>query len=161
MKRCTLFLLIAVLLFAGLGSLSAQNAEANILGIEIGQVTAWNFQADDFGTSDLLGLHFGMTDDMEVGVVFLSGDGGNMPMFSLLRMSFFLQEVFGLHVSTGNSAGNVAGGIGAFTVPVRREFDETLTTSLRISLDYLNPDFSGVSITEGILGLGISGKISF
>lgn len=164
MKRCILLTLAAAILTVAAGTLPAQTAEADIFGIELGQVTGYDFENEDLVTSELLGLHFGMTDDMEIGVVFLSGDmpGGTMPMFSLLRMTYFLQEEFGFQLSTGSSdVPGTAGGIGVFTAPIRREFDDTLTTSLRLSLDYLNPNIAGVSLTEGILGFGISGKISF
>lgn len=161
MKRITILLIAASFLLVFAGNVGAQTTETDIFGIEIGQVTGYNFDQEDIGVSQLMALHFGMTDEMELGFVFLQGDGtANFPMFSLVRMTYFLQEEFGFQLSTGSSAGAVAGGIGVFTSPIRREFNDTLTTSLRLSLDYLVPDMT-TSVNDGIATVTISGKIAF
>lgn len=161
----TKILVIALALLVGVGlAAHAQNAEANVFGIELGQVIGYNFGTEEVGVGQLMGIHFGMTDDMEVGFLFISGDGGtppDMPSFGLVRMSYFMSETFGMQLSTGNSGGAmVAGGLGAFVTPFRRTVDEMLTTSLRLSVDYLLPDLT-TDIAEGILALGITGKIAF
>lgn len=163
MKRVTVLLLAAALLFAVGATASAQNAETDIFGIELGQVIGYNFDNEEVGVGQLMGIHFGMTEDMEVGFVFISGEGGanpDMPDFSLVRMTYFLQEMFGFQLSTGSSGGNVAGGLGVFSTPIRREFNDVLTTSLRLSVDYLMDDVT-TAIDEGVLALSITGKIAF
>lgn len=162
MKRLVIILLAAVFLTVFATSVTAQITETDIFGVEIGQATGYEFGNDNIVTSQILGLHYGMTDEMELGLVFFSGDGtANWQQTNLVRMSYYFEEQFGFNLSVGNSGGNVAGGLGVFSSPIRRTFEDTLTTSLRLSLDYLNTDFTSVAPTDGILSLGVSGRISF
>ncbi len=161
MKRIAVLVIAASFLVIFAGTATAQTTETDIFGIEIGQVTGYNFGTEEIGVGQLMGLHFGMTDAMELGFVFVQGDAADMPDFSLVRMTYFLQEEFGFQLSTGSSgATNVAGGLGVFTSPIRREFNDTLTTSLRLSFDYLVPDMA-TAVSDGIASLTISGKIAF
>lgn len=158
-----IFITLALFLVVGVTT-HAQNADAKVFGIELGQLIGYNFATEEVGVGQLIGIHFGLTEDMEAGFLFISGDGGappDMPDFGLVRLSYFMSETFGMHLSTGSSGGaTVAGGLGAFMAPFRRTVDEMLTTSLRLSVDYLLPDVT-TDIAEGVLTVGVTGKIAF
>jgi hypothetical protein len=165
MKAITTFLFAAALLFAVGVNATAQNAEARVFGVELGQVIGYNFDNEEVGAGQLMGLHFGLTEDMEVGFVFISGDGppaNDMPTFRLVRMSYFVQESLAFRLSTGSAgaANDVAGGVGVVMSPFRRNMDDILTTALHLSLDYLSPNMTS-GIDEGVLAVGITGKIAF
>jgi len=157
MKRITILLLAAVFTVVFAGQASAQSTETDIFGIEIGQFVGYDFGAEDIGADQLMGIHFGMTDNMELGFVFLQNSNLNF-----VRMTYFLNDAFGFQLSTGGNTAttNPAGGVGVFTSPIRRDFDDTITTSLRLALDYLVPDFTQ-DVADGIVGVTISGKIAF
>jgi len=166
MKRITILLLAAVFLLVFAGTATAQTTETDIFGIEIGQFTGYDLDNEEIGVGQLLGLHFGLTEAMELGFVFLDYSDNAAPLpnthdFGLVRMTYFLQDEFGFQLSSGTSGGGmVAGGLGVFTSPIRREFNDTLTTSLRLALDYLVPDMT-TGVNEGIVGVTVSGKIAF
>ena len=88
MKRIITLLLVATFLLFSALSAPAQTAETEVFGIEIGQVTGYNFNSEDIGVGQLMGLHFGLTENMELGMVFIDGEGPRRPMTSMISPSF-------------------------------------------------------------------------
>ncbi len=162
MRRVTILALLAVtLLFANAGTAAAQTPDTDIFGLEMGQTIGYSFAEEEIAPAGFMGLHFGMTESMELGFVFTDFDGENEDtQFGFVRMTYFLHDLFGFQLSTGSGDNEVAGGLGVFSTPIRREFDDTLTTSLRLGLDYLVPNLE-TDVADGILSVTISGKIAF
>lgn len=163
MKRLTIVLAAVVLSLSVLSVVSAQNAETELFAIEIGQVIGYNFNTEEVGAGQSMAIHFGLTDDMELGFVFINGDGVDMPNLQFLRMTYFLSPEYGFQLSTGSDSGmgTPASAVGMFLSPVRRNVNESLITALRLSADFIIPDLTSPAMDEGILAVGITGKIAF
>lgn len=166
MKRFIVFAISAALLFAAATQATAQTADTNIFGIEMGQVMGYNFNDanDTVGVGQLMAIQFGLTDGMELGFVFIGADGTglapDMPDFSLVRLTYFVQDMLAFRLSTGSSVG-VAAGVGVVTSPFRRTVNDAFTTAMNISLDYLHPDVNNRNLEDGVLTVGITGKVAF
>ena len=149
---------VALLLLAP--AVFAQETVTDIFGIEVGTVMGYNFGTEDIGAGESMAVSFGFGEQFEASLMFIDGDGTDMPDFSLLRMSYYLLDEVGLEISTGSSAGTVAAGFGVFSYPIRREFNETLTTALGLDLSYLVPDIA-TDLDEGILAFGLNATVAF
>ncbi|NBB91454.1 MAG: hypothetical protein GVY23_09690 [Spirochaetes bacterium] len=149
---------VALLLLAP--AVFAQETVTDIFGIEVGTVMGYNFNTEDIGAGESMAVSFGFGEQFEASLMFIDGDGTDMPDFSLLRMSYYLLDEVGLEISTGSSAGAVAAGFGVFSYPIRREFNETLTTALGLDLSYLVPDIA-TDPDEGIIAFGLNATVAF
>lgn len=159
-KTIVTLLVVAVTLFA-VPALFAQEAVTDIFGIEVGTLIGYNFGTEDIGAGQSLAMTFGLGEQSEIAMMFISGQVPNMPNFSLIRMSYHLIDEMGLRVYVGSSGANVASGFGVFSYPVRRSFgDGALTTALGVGFDYLVPDVGG-AIEDGVLAAGITATIAF
>lgn len=167
MKRYIVIAVSAALLFAVATQATAQTADTNIFGIELGQVIGYNFDNEDVGVGQLMAIQFGLAESMEVGFAFISGEPGanpDMPDFALVRLSYFMQDMLAFRLSTGSSTAGttdgVAAGAGIVTSPFRRTINDSFTTALNLSLDYLIPDVTA-DFDEGIFAVSITGKVAF
>ena len=138
----------------------AQETVTDIFGIEVGTVMGYNFSTEDIGAGESMAVSFGFGEQFEASLMFIDGDGVDMPDFSLLRMSYYLLDEVGLQISTGSSGGTVAAGFGVFSYPIRRVFNDTLTTALGLDLDYLVPDIA-VDPDEGVIAFGLNATVAF
>ena len=163
MKKTIVTVLVVAVVLITVPSLFAQETVTDIFGIEIGTLVGYSFDTEEIGAGQSMAITFGMGEQSEIAMVFLTGDGANIPMFSLIRMSFFLMDEVGFRVYVGADTTNddVASGFGIFSYPVRRSFgDGALTTALGLGLDYLVPDVGG-AIEDGILAVGLNATIAF
>lgn len=167
MKRLMVFAISAALLFVAATQAAAQTADTDIFGIELGQVIGYNFNNDNVGVGQLVAIQFGLAESMEVGFAFISGDPApqDMPDFSLVRLTYFLQDSLAFRLSTGSGgtggASGVAAGVGVVTSPFRRTVNDAFTTALNLSLEYLAPNVVDNNFDDGVLMVGITGKVAF
>ena len=158
-KTITTILVVALLLLAA-PSLFAQEAVTDIFGIEIGTVMGYNLGTENIGAAQSMAISFGLGEQFEAAMVFISGGGVNIPNMSLVRLSYYLLDEVGLRVSTGGSVGNTAAGFGVFSYPVRREFNDTLTTALGLGVDYYVPNINA-NLEDGIVAVGLNATVAF
>ena len=166
MKRLLVFVISTALLFAAVTQAPAQEADTDIFGIELGQVIGYNFNSEDVGVGQLVAIQFGLVESMEVGFAFISGDTAqDMPDFSLVRLTYFVQDAVAFRLSTGSggtgATSGVATGVGIVTSPFRRTVDDAFTTALNLSLEYLAPNVVNNNFDDGVVMVGITGKIAF
>jgi len=164
MRKMIVATMAAVVLLLLTPAVFAQETVTDIFGIEVGTVMGYNFATEDIGAGNSMAVSFGLGEQFEASLMFIAGDGGtppDMPDFSLLRMSYYLIDEVGLRISTGSSAGDVAAGFGVFSYPIRREFNETLTTALGLDLSYLVPDIDTTDLDQGILAFGLNATVAF
>ena len=162
MRKMIVATMAAVALLLLAPAVFAQETVTEIFGIEVGTVMGYNFNTEEIGAGESMAVSFGFGEQFEASLMFIDGDGTDMPDFSLLRMSYYLLDEVGLEISTGTgtSAGAVAAGFGVFSYPIRREFNETLTTALGLDLSYLVPDIA-TDPDEGVLAFGLNATVAF
>ncbi|TVR30412.1 MAG: hypothetical protein EA404_12540 [Spirochaetaceae bacterium] len=159
-KTITTILVVALLLLAA-PALFAQEAVTDIFGIEIGTVMGYNLGTENIGAAQSMAISFGLGEQFEAAMVFISGGGGNIPNMSLVRLSYYLLDEVGLRVSTGGSGpGATAAGFGVFSYPIRRDFNDTLTTALGLGVDYYVPNINN-NLEDGIVAIGLNATVAF
>lgn len=145
------FLLVGVFGFS-------QNADNSILGIENGFIYAYNLNTDNLGTGTEYAMHLTVSDDIQAGFSYITGDGVDLPSAALLKLSYFVKSDLGVTVITGNSAGGLLSGAGIFYNIFTNTVGQ-VDVDLKVRMDYLvnsaNPVGEGLILTTLCAKIGI------
>jgi hypothetical protein len=143
----------------------AQDADNGIVGIENGINFGYSLNTSDIGSGQELGIHLTVADNTQAGFSVIQGDATNYPSFSLMKLQYFLGPRVGITVVVGKTGPvaavpplpNLATGVGMFFNVFRRDFADSITTVLKLKMEYL-VDVS-LGIDQGLVSVGIAGKI--
>ena len=167
-KKPGLSCLIPVLLLASVlafpGSADAADADTRMLSIGIGNFYGYNLNTDDLGTAQELSIGFGLADNLDACFHFITGDGvgGNFPSYNLFSLSYAVTPRMGMNIYGGSRVSapiGAATGLGYYFNLFRKDFQDAMTTLLKLRVEYLISE--GIAPEEGLLNIGLQGKIAF
>lgn len=141
-------------------------SDTDILSISVGNLFAYDLDAGDLGTARELSLGFGLSDRMEAGFHFYQGDGLVFADYALFSLSYAAGSLMGLDLFTGArtsllpaGSSGLSSGLGYYLNLFAKEFDQTLSTILKLRVHYLMTE--GIAPEKGMLLVSLAGKIAF
>lgn len=154
--------LVAAMAFPA--SAATADVDTHMLSIGIGNFYGYNLNTSDLGTAQELSIGFGLADNLEAGFHFITGDGagGNFPSYDLFSLSYAVTPKMGMNIYGGSrltAPVGAAAGLGYYFNLFRKDYQDAMTTLLKLRVEYLISD--GIAPEEGLLNIGLLGKIAF
>ncbi len=161
MKRTILLVTVLVMSLCAVAGLSAQTTaqpssaeqqqvltEGRFITFDVGMTGGLPFNGGAVEVGRYLGVSFNVTPGVSAGMAnIVSG----ATQFTTFRLSYFFLPSLGASLYLG-SDGNPAGGLGIFYDVLRTRSDTSLTTALKVRLDFL-ADTTGFANGRLILGV--------
>lgn len=145
------------------GGISTAEADTRILSMGMGSLFGYNLSTDNLGTAQELTIGFGLAEDLEAGFHFITGDGTNFPTYNLFSLSYTILQRMGLTVFGGRRTApapvGAAMGMGYYFNIFHRDFQEALSTILKLRVEYLVSQT--IPVEKGLLSIGLQAKIAF
>jgi len=150
--------LFAAVLFLAVGVRGASAQAVPTVAVQVGYDVGYNVGASDVGNAFDMSLNLGLTDSLQVGVTFLSGDGAQFQSYRLLELSYAVMPKLGALVSIGSQTTGAGSplpvaGLGLYSNLLGKDVQGSLQTGLKLLVEYLAP--IGTSFDSGTLRLGI------
>ncbi len=151
MKKIILIISLFVLLT---GTVCAGSTVGNILSFEMGIVNGFNLDTNGLGTGTSFALNMPLASKIEVGFQMIDGDGANLGVMKLLKVSMYVSKKMGFSILTGADNGNrLVAGVGFFVDMYKK--GSALQTALQLQLNYIYID----TVNEtGTMTFGLAAK---
>jgi hypothetical protein len=154
----------AFLLTASVLAVSAQGVPAGtvaaspppLVTIQMGYDVGYNVGTSSVGNSFDMSLILGLTDNLQVGVSFLSGGTAAFASYQLIELYYTVLPKLGAVISMGSTvpAGpSPVVGLGVYSNVLGKDVQGSMQTGLRLLVDYLAP--LGTSFNTGTIRLGV------
>jgi hypothetical protein len=140
----------------GLAGQGAAAVSPPTVSIQMGYDVGFNVGTSDVGSAFDMSLILAMTDNLQVGVTFLNGDGAQFQSYRLLDFYYALLPRVGALISIGSQTTGATGavaGLGLYSNIIGKDVAGSLQTGLRLLVDYLAP--LGTGFNTGTIRLGI------
>ncbi len=112
---------------------SAGNTDARLFALDLGMATGYSIGTENAIVGRTFGINFTVTDNLAVG---FTNTVAGAREYNLFRLGYYLLPVVGFNVYVG-SDGAVATGAGIFVNILKSKADATLSSSLKLKLEYL------------------------
>ncbi len=150
-------LFVFFLLFLTFVPLVGQAFAVEMIGIENGVVFGYNLGTNGLGIGHEFGIRLNLTEAMQVGFVYITGDGANMNTFTLLKIEYTVMPLLGVTMASGMTNNNLAVGIGVFSNILTNTVANRVITVLRIKFEYLYD--ATTSLDNGIIAASLTARI--